>query len=460
MTKRKSNSEHELDGLIGKDPRLQEKPRRREQTRMPENRSMRDSGSVAGRLRRMRVDTEQLVREITENLTEVIWLGSSDWSQIFYVSPAYEGMTGETCESFLKKPTSWMDHIFPPDRLLVEVEFYRRIAAQDFETGGFPEFRIVKGDSPRWISIRAFPVRNKAGEVYRLAGIAEDITERKEAEQSRMAAYAVLDKTFQAIKDAVLLIDATSHVIVNCNSAVLELFGYSREDLIGRSPGILYPSAKAHVRFREKLLSGLESKAAFSAENRMKRKDGALFFAEHTVTEIADDEGHRSRVVAVIRDVTSRRETEKSLRLKTEALEEYNTTLKVLLRQQEEDKRELEQTMASNIRDLVMPYVLKLKHGRLEKRDTVNVSLIEAHLTEIISPFSEQMKLRDLTPRQMEIASLIKRGRTTKEIAELFAVTERAIEFHRNQIRKRLGLAGKKQNLQSYLRSATPLGNY
>jgi PAS domain S-box-containing protein len=400
-------------------------------------------------------EDDQSFREIAESLSEVFWLGSVDWTQIFYVSPAYEKTLGTPCERLFQKPDSWMDHVYEPDRELVEEEFRKRVEDKDLENLQFPDFRIVRKGSIRWVSARAVPVRNPEGKIYRLAGVVEDITDRKEAELSRLAAHSMLDRIFQAIKDAVFVIDTNSYEIIACNTSVEKIFGYATNELIGRNSGVLYPSQGESVRFKEKLLAGLRMTSAFTAENCMRRKDGTLFSAEHTIAGIVNDDGCGTKLVAVIRDITGRKHAEESLRAKSKALEEYNTTLKVLLRQREEDKRELEQATAANVRDFVMPYVLKLKEGRLDDQGKISVALLEAHLREIMSPLSARAQMVTLTPKEMEVASLIKGGKTTKEMAGALGVSQRAIEFHRNQIRKRLGLTGKKSNLQSYLRSST-----
>jgi len=114
--------------------------------------------------------------------------------RILYISPSYEEIWGQTCESLLKSPTAWLEAIFPEDRerVLAALENQQR-------TGEFDEeFRIVRPDkSLRWIHDRAFPVRNAQGEIYRLVGIALDITARKRAEVALQEAHGELEQRVQ-----------------------------------------------------------------------------------------------------------------------------------------------------------------------------------------------------------------------------------------------------------------------
>jgi DNA-binding CsgD family transcriptional regulator len=136
-------------------------------------------------------------------------------------------------------------------------------------------------------------------------------------------------------------------------------------------------------------------------------------------------------------------------------LEETNIALKVLLRQREEDKLELEKNVLNNIKDLVFPYVEKLKKAPLRPRDKTNIEIIESHLNEVISPLLQKLNNLDivLTPQEMQVASLVKDGKSSKEIADVLNVSETTIHFHRKNLRNKFGLKKKSTNLRSYLLS-------
>ena len=168
------------------------------------------------------------------------------------------------------------------------------------------------------------------------------------------------------------------------------------------------------------------------------------------------------RSVASFVDITERKQAEEALKKnerdlkdKTHELEELNAALRVLLKRREEDKLELENNVISNLKKLVMPYIEKIKKGRIEGNDLVSLNVIESNLKDIASPFASKLSsdYLSLTPKELQVADLIKEGKTTKEIAEFMSVSPATIEIHRYHIREKLGLSRKKTNLRTYLSS-------
>jgi DNA-binding CsgD family transcriptional regulator len=168
------------------------------------------------------------------------------------------------------------------------------------------------------------------------------------------------------------------------------------------------------------------------------------------------------RVVASHEEITTLKLTEEALRKsqeklieQTQSLEEANIAMKVLLKQREEDKLELEKKVLNNVKNLVLPYVEKLKNPRLKAKDRTLVDIIDTHLKDIISPLLQRfanVKIL-LTPQEMQVASLVKDGKTSKEIADVLNVSETTINFHRKNLRVKFGLTNKRTNLRSYLMS-------
>jgi len=168
------------------------------------------------------------------------------------------------------------------------------------------------------------------------------------------------------------------------------------------------------------------------------------------------------RVVVSHEEITELKLTEEALRISREALEEQkqsleeaNIALKVLLKQREDDKLELEKKVLSNVKELVLPYVEKLKSSRLRPKDKTLAEIIETHLKEIISPLLQKFSHAGilLTPQEMQVASLVKDGRTSKEIADILNISEATVNFHRKNLRNKFGIKGKQANLRSYLLS-------
>jgi len=143
------------------------------------------------------------------------------------------------------------------------------------------------------------------------------------------------------------------------------------------------------------------------------------------------------------------------LEAKSRSLEEANTALKVLLKQRQEDKSLLEEQILTNIKKIIMPSIERMKHLRLNDEQIGQVKVIEKQLQDIVSPFTRNLSttFRDLTSRQIQVASLIKEGMTTKEIAKALNMTEMAVGWHRRNLRIKLGIVNNAINIRSYLMS-------
>ncbi|HZF22377.1 MAG TPA: PAS domain S-box protein [Burkholderiales bacterium] len=122
-------------------------------------------------------ESEEKFRQLAENIREVVWMTTPAMDELLYVSPAYEVIWARSRESLRQRPRSFMEAIHTKDREHV-VGILERQREQGFEV----EYRIVRPDgSVRWIRNRGFPIKNRSGKVYRIAGVAEDITQRKHA---------------------------------------------------------------------------------------------------------------------------------------------------------------------------------------------------------------------------------------------------------------------------------------
>lgn len=148
-------------------------------------------------------------------------------------------------------------------------------------------------------------------------------------------------------------------------------------------------------------------------------------------------------------------ERTQQLHIKTRKLEEMNTALRVILNQRKEDKLRTEETILGNLKELIFPYINRLKKIEKNKQKRVYIDIIESNLNSIIEPFAKKLssKFINLTPMEIKVADLIKHGKSTKGIAELFSLSQKTVETHRSIIRKKLGLTHTKANLRSYLLS-------
>ena len=143
------------------------------------------------------------------------------------------------------------------------------------------------------------------------------------------------------------------------------------------------------------------------------------------------------------------------MKSKTRNLQEVNTALRVLLKKRDDDKKELEGKVLSNVKELVVPYLEKLKKSELNERQRAFTDILESNLKDVISPFSQKLSYwyLELTPTEIQVANLVKQGKTTKEIAGILNLSSQTIEFHRKNIRGKIGIKNKKANLRTHLLS-------
>ena len=127
-------------------------------------------------------ESELRFRQVTESILEVFWMLDAETRRVLYISPGYETIWGRTCAKLYVCPEDWQEGIHPDDRERVVEAFRTRVAKGDYDE----EYRIVRPDGAvRWIHGRGFPVRNEAGAVYRVAGIAEDVTRYRQLARLR-----------------------------------------------------------------------------------------------------------------------------------------------------------------------------------------------------------------------------------------------------------------------------------
>jgi len=319
------------------------------------------------------------------------------------------------------------------------------------------QYHSLEGEKSFYYNIIA-PIRDKE-KIFGILGILLDISELKKVEEALKESEERYRSLFMDNHSVMLIIDPESADIVDANPAATSFYDWSYEELT-----------------RKKItdINTLTERQVFQEMKRAKLKEGRIFHFKHRLAsgKIRDVEVYsgpikvygRELLYSIIHDITKRKQAElsliekrKELENKTHELEEVNAALKVLLKQRDEDKKEFEEKIIANVKNLVFPYIGKLNNSRLNDRQAVYLEIIKSNLEEVIAPFLHRLssKYSDLTPSEIQIAGLIKDGKTTKEIAELLNSSTDAIDFHRYNLRKKLGLRNRKTNLRSFLLSLT-----
>jgi len=242
------------------------------------------------------------------------------------------------------------------------------------------------------------------------------------------------------------------------NREFVKQFGYSREETENRKSWTEFidPGDVDRMREYHRLRRVDPEGPPKNYEFRFISKAGETRDVFLTVDLIP---GTRKSIASLV-DITELRRADETLKIrgqqlenKTRELEELNAALRVLLKRREEDRNELEEKVLTNVRKLVLPYIEKLKKGRPDPVARTSILILESNLKDIIAPFSNKLSSlhMNLAPRELQVASLIKEGKTTKEIAEFLNVTPSAVNICRHRIRHKLGLNNRKINLQTYL---------
>jgi PAS domain S-box-containing protein len=286
----------------------------------------------------------------------------------------------------------------------------------------------------------------------------EEKIERRRAEEALEQSEARYRTIFENTGTATIIVDEDATIAL-ANRQFEKLSGYSITEIQGKKSWKDFISADTVVKLNEKQPRGKHARKSNDGDEFMlTSKQGET---RNVLVNIAPMPSTEKIVISFL-DITERKRAEEDLKkreqeleMKSRSLEEANTALKVLLKHREEDKITMEEQVLANVRKLVIPYLEKLKHLKLNDSQMAHVDIIETHLNDVISPFLRNLtsKYLSLTPREIQVASLVKEGKTTKEITEIINISSTAVDFHRKNIRLKFGIKNTKANLRSYLLS-------
>lgn len=369
------------------------------------------------------------------------------------------------------------------------LEIYQSVLEKGSWSGEVSGFR--KDGSPITVHLSASLVRNEKGEPVCMMDSFVDITDRKRMEEE----LRVKDFAIASSINGIVIGDLEGKISY-VNDSFLRLWGgKDLSEIIGKSALTFAQSQEEATA----ILKAVYEKGNWFGEIIAKRRDGRPLALQITASMVKNDDGNPICLMCSFVDITERKiaeqklqrayetleqrveerteeiirtnirlkreieerkqaeqsllQKEEELRMNSLHLEEANTALKVLLKRREQDKNELEEKVLSNIKDLALPYLEKLKSCTLDDRQSTYLEILESNLNDIISPFLKKLSSQylNLTPTEIQVANLIREGKSTKEMADILNISERAIEFHRNNIRDKLGLKKSKTNLRSYL---------
>jgi PAS domain S-box-containing protein len=371
-----------------------------------------------------------------------------------YINPAFEQVFGWSSGELLGRlinfvpEESWPETETAIERMLLG----ERILA--FETR-----RLTKDGRILDIQLSSSLFHDRDGKSAGNIVILRDVTKQ------RLAAEALREseENFKALAENAndgILIAVGEGTHVYANSRASEITGYSVAELQEITlHEFTAPDEveKVSERFRRRLKG---ENVPDQYETALVRESGEIFPAELSSGSTVW-EGQPASIV-IFRDITGRKQAEEALRkreaeleIRASELEELNSALRVLLKRREEDQKELEEKVLSNVKELVLPYVERLKKSALGAKQDTYLKILESNLEDIVSPFVRKLSSTylGLTPMEIHVANLVKEARDTKTIAQLLNMSPRTVESHRQNIRKKLGLKNKKANLRTHLLS-------
>lgn len=258
--------------------------------------------------------SSEIFRQLTENIREVFWMALPDLSRVLYVNPAYEELWGQSARRLYENPMAWLEAVHPDEREKICRRARENIHLRDFTN----TYRIVRPDgSIRWIRDRSFPIRDSYGNVVRVAGIAEDITELKLVEKRLQDNESRLRMILDGAAEGIYGLDAQGRITF-CNAAMLGYLGYERsEDLTGRHVlSVVHSSrgktSEASARDCPVLESIRMGQVIHRKKQTLWRADGSSFPAEYWCHPIFRDGEVAGAVVSML-DISQKCQAEEAL---------------------------------------------------------------------------------------------------------------------------------------------------
>jgi PAS domain S-box-containing protein len=361
------------------------------------------------------------------------------------------------------------------------------------ETVNFQDWFEYPEMGRRYMDITYFPFRNRDDQVAGLVAITRDITKRRLAIEALEKSYRELDlrekiaklfltsPTDQIFSDILaLLLDVfesrngfmgyiDDHGDLICPSMTRNVWG--RCNIAGKS--IVFPKECWGGIWGESLKTGralLRNGGLKLPEGHLPLRNalvvplvanneliGQIALANKPADFTAEDQQTLESIgeflAPVMRIFMDKATARQELQLNLKKIEEKNTALNVLLEYRREDKQKLSDSILGNFKKMVFPYYERLRKCRTREDIATILDIVETNTQESLSPLSESVfhHYQEFTPMEIQVADLVKTGKTSKQISEILNISTRSVFFHRNNIRRKLNIKNEKANLRSVL---------
>ncbi len=435
---------------------------------------------------------EQRYRTLVELTSDWIWEVDPNGRYTFSNRKAEDILGYSPQEIVGRTPFDFM----PPDEAKRLARIFREFAGTQKSFSRLENINLHKSGRQVVLETSGVPIFDEKGEFRGFRGIDRDVTARKKLEGDIRKAREALEKKvkrtaleieakkttlqqeiekrkqiqtelaqsenqFQSLVETLNegfgIVDAEGRfTYVNCK--LLEMLGYARSEVLGKKVSAFMDGR--NLRIYKKQLDMRQKGIEAPYEIQFATKDGRTIATIVSPRAIFDADGRFQGSFAVVTDISAMKTAEKDLRRreqqlreKTLRLQEMNTALEVLLRKREQDKTIIQKRVLANLKRLVAPYLDALAESRLSERQRFLVDILKTNLGEVMSPFAAKLSTSqiDLTKSELEIANLVRLGKSTGQIASALNISYKTAETHRWRIRKKLGLTHRKANLMSYL---------
>jgi PAS domain S-box-containing protein len=381
------------------------------------------------------------------NKTELLFIFSPDMS-ITYANPP-------CCEHFNRKleylqGENFLNFVFDEDREAFRKALGELNAEHPVLTYEYPTTN-AQGETA-WHGWTTRSIFSTAGKLMEFQAIGRDITQHRQSEKALLEAKHRYESI---VEDQMELVCRylPDYTLTFVNESYCQYHGKRREELIGKD----FTSTIGLVDFKN--IKGFLNSA--TPENPIQttaqcihKNDGEILWVEWRRRALFDNKLNMLEIQSVGRDVTELKKAEKALREKNEQLERKNAALTEVLEQIEQKKQQIKNEVIANTEELLIP-LIDLLESKGSKLDSQYLNLLKRSLEDLTSSFGRKVTEKTLkyTPRELQICNMIRRGLSSKEIANLLNLSLNTVGRHRHSIRKKANITNDKVNLNTFLKS-------
>lgn len=367
-------------------------------------------------------------------------------------SSQMDALVGLAPQTLPRAFAAWLDRLHPDDRAATVKAVEEAVREGGVYRG---EYRLRRDDGT-YVQVldRGVVLSDEDGDSSHMIGAIRDVTSDRAAERALHEAAELYRTLFENAVNPAFQI-AHDGRFLDANAAGVIFMETSRAQLLRRDVGALW-GCQALTAAHEAMSSGVTTSLELELEIGPTVKALAVtlvpcrFRGEPTCFALGTDiSDHRTLRTAL-------EESEASLRGQAAALSDANTALRVILEQRNRDRAELERTISDNVETVILPMLGRLVKPLAGTPEAIYLDAVQRSLREVVSPLAQALGPAaeaglQLTPREREIAGLIRVGRSTSEIAEALYISPTTVSFHRKNLRRKLGLAPRGQQLASHL---------